>query len=413
MFYFIDISYISNFLYGSNVRFNYEIAPFVQLLPEGILEIALLGLIIACVFIVLGKFYKIAMGYFLVVFTYFFLLDKAYYNNHIYLICLLALLLLFIPADNTFSWKKQQDKKPVFYWHLLVLRLQIALVYFFGGVSKLNKDWVFNQEPSRFMLHRDAIKQSLGGFFTTEPVVYFFTYGGIVFDLLVGFLLFNKTTRKPAIITAIFFNLTNAWLFDDINIFPFFMICALLLFLDPDKVAQFIRSKAPKNSKKSNQITQQKEISKATVLLIGVYFLIQLALPLRHYFISGNTDWTGYGQRFAWRMKIQHRSVKSMEFMLYDVKKQLIYPVALPTFGITIDQERLLSQDPRAIVQFARFLEQYVQKNKGMEQVEVRSQIIVSFNNREEQLIFPTALNLLTLRNDAMIKDAILPLKIK
>ena len=53
--------------------------------------------------IMLGCFYRLSAAVFCLGFTYIFLMEKAYYLNHFYLICLLSFLLIFIPAGDACS----------------------------------------------------------------------------------------------------------------------------------------------------------------------------------------------------------------------------------------------------------------------------------------------------------------------
>ena len=60
-----------------------------------------LGVLAAC--ILLGICYRLVAALFFLGFTYVFLLDQAQYLNHFYLISLLSLLLVFVPAHRALS----------------------------------------------------------------------------------------------------------------------------------------------------------------------------------------------------------------------------------------------------------------------------------------------------------------------
>lgn len=399
LIYFIRIDFVKIFLTQPQVQFSYEFLSFLKPLPEPILNILVILLLACCFFIVIGRFYRQAMIVFFLGFSYLFLLDKAYYNNHLYLICLLSFLLIFIPADNklAFSRKKPTEKKPVLYWHLLILKLQLVIVYFYGGLAKLNYDWLVSHEPISTILNSKAQQSFLGDFLTTDGVLYFFAFGGLLFDLLIPFLLFIKKTRIFAVICALLFNIMNAWLFNDINIFPYFMMLSLVLFLDPNKVSDYVRKKL---FDKHSKVTTSKEvgiIKKPLLILMAVYFVIQALLPLRHLLFEGNVDWTGLGQRFAWRMKIQQRTTETLDFKVFNMERKVIIPVEVNSYLLNSDQIRLLSLDPRAAIHFAKFLKQRSIKIKGMKVVEVRSDIVVKFNGRPSQSIFDKSVDLSSL----------------
>ena len=58
---------------------------------------------VLAVFIMTGFLYRFAVPLFFLLFTYSFLLDQALYLNHLYLVCLLAFLLCFMPANRAVS----------------------------------------------------------------------------------------------------------------------------------------------------------------------------------------------------------------------------------------------------------------------------------------------------------------------
>src|SRR5437879_5082598 len=82
--------------------------------------------------------YSIIAPLFCLIYTYFFLLDEACYVNHTYLICLFSFLLIFIPANRAVSvdaWLRPRLRSgttPT--WTLWLLRGQMGMVYFYGGV---------------------------------------------------------------------------------------------------------------------------------------------------------------------------------------------------------------------------------------------------------------------------------------
>ena len=230
----------------------------------------------------LGLFYRLATTLFWLAFTYVFLLDQANYLNHFYLVCLISGLLIVIPAHHTLSlarwlsptkialWVRHlpggpsifrrgsvpppmlsphQTATTIPYWSLLCLRLQLSIVYIYGGIAKLNYDWLGGQ-PMRLWLADRLDFPVVGHLFTEEWVVYFFSYGGLLFDLCVVPLLLWPRTRPIAFLVSLIFHLTNAALFD-IGIFPWFMIAATTLFFEPEWPKQWLTLGRPITHKKS------------------------------------------------------------------------------------------------------------------------------------------------------------------
>ncbi|MDG1475787.1 MAG: HTTM domain-containing protein, partial [Vicingaceae bacterium] len=301
--------------------------------------------------------------------TYFFLLDKSYYNNHLYLFSLISFLLIFIPADGAFSLKGKKKVKPLLGWHLRILQFQFIVVYFFGGVAKINGDWLFYYEPITTLLKN--------GNYYSEGLALFLAFSGLLFDLFIGFLLLIKKTRIYAFVFALAFNITNHVIFDDINIFPFFMMASLVLFFELEKFT--FLSKFNKFKEEDVKIIKS---PKPVLYLIGVFVLFQLFMPLRHYLIPGNVDWTGEGHRFAWRMKIQTRTINECEFAIFDLKTKTIYPVKINNHIHDI-QKYFMIHYPKMILDFAHYLEEYAKKERQMNNVMIKAKINVRFNQRE------------------------------
>jgi hypothetical protein len=193
-----------------------------------------LGVLSACV--MLGLCYRLSAVLLFFGFTYIFLLDQSWYLNHFYLIVLISLLMVFLPAHRAFSldsWMRpaiHSDTAPT--WTLWLLRAQIGIVYFYGGLAKLNGDWLHG-EPMRMWLARRIDFPLIGQYFTEEWMVYGFVYGGLLLDLLVVPFLLWRRTRLIAFVFAFTFHLLNSFLFR-IGIFPLFMSAATLLFFNPD-----------------------------------------------------------------------------------------------------------------------------------------------------------------------------------
>ena len=103
-----------------------------------------LGLL--AIFIIIGFLYRISAFLFFLGFSYIFLLDQTNYLNHFYLISLLSFILIWIPAHTNYSVdaalcpELKKDTIPA--WALWLLRFQIGIAYFYGGIAKINPDWL-------------------------------------------------------------------------------------------------------------------------------------------------------------------------------------------------------------------------------------------------------------------------------
>src|SRR5215218_8420659 len=144
-----------------------------------------LGLAAACVMV--GFLFRIAAPVLFLAFTYSFLLDQTRYLNHFYLVCLISFLMCFLPAERAFSidalLRRKIRSEVVPAWTLWLLRAQVGIPFFYGGIAKLNSDWLYGGEPMRSWLRPLTRVPGGGAIFTSDPVVYSFVIGGLILDL--------------------------------------------------------------------------------------------------------------------------------------------------------------------------------------------------------------------------------------
>lgn len=385
--YYYRVGYVQNIFIAPKLLFSYDFFP-VAVLPEGIMNLLVGGLALSSVLIILGLYFRWAMAYFFLVFTYIFLLDQSNYNNHFYLFSLISFLLCFTNADASYSLTKSRWALQIPQWQIRIFQFQIGVVLFFGGVAKINPFW-FDFHPITEFLSVRAEDSGLA-FLNHTVTHYVLMIGGLVFDLAAVFLLLMKRTRMLGLLLAIFFNVANSWLFDDIGSFPLFMLFSLLLFLDDEELNRLPlpRQKTIKSAFKPNSL---KRISGGLIL---VYILLQMTVPLRHFLYPGYPDWTGEGQRFAWRMKIQHRTFDRITFSLTS-KEVDFEEILLPEQHITLHQYTQMANSPQMLVQFAEYAEGLAKKRNPKMHFMVKCKAKVKFNGSEYVNIFAPNLDIL------------------
>ncbi|MEC7839207.1 MAG: HTTM domain-containing protein [Chlamydiota bacterium] len=229
------IDYFSQF----DFHFKYTFFQWVKPLGKRGMSLTLDVLIITLALFACGLFYHttslVAFG----LFTYIFLIDKARYNNHYYLIALFLFLFNFIDASN--------ESKEVPYWHLLILQLQLLIAYTYAGINKINAEWLIHAEPMHFMLkdfkgktqwdgspwhycYNRSIEHSIQRQFQNKKVAVFFSWAGMLFDLLIIWLMLIPGLLPFVLPIFILFHLFNLWFFQ-IGIFPYFNFITIVLFL--------------------------------------------------------------------------------------------------------------------------------------------------------------------------------------
>ncbi len=284
-----------------------------------ILSIALAGLLVA-----LGWWYKWASWYFAFGFTYLFLLEKSAYLNHAYLFAWIAFLMPFFPLDRTFSLRVRRypelrvDQVP--YWPLFLLRFLMGLVYFYGGIAKVNPDWL-RAVPLNLWMSARGDMAVIGPILAQDWVPWLMAYGGLFLDLMAPFLLLSRYTRPWIFLFILGFHFSNSLIFN-IGIFPTLSITLSALFFRPDFPKQIIQWFNKRWSWFNRQLVSRgDELDRETlskplwhwqpqwksVITMGilVLMLIHLVLPLRHLLFPGQVTWTEEGHRYAWRMMLR------------------------------------------------------------------------------------------------------------
>ena len=198
---------------------------------------------ISTVGIMLGLLTRICFIVFTSAFGYFFFMESAPYTNHYYLIFLLSFLMCFGHSGSLFSFDSLINKNTrsvqVDYWELFLLRFQICVVFFFGGIAKLNADWLVRAAP----LYLNLVKHfSFLGYPLQEKwMAVVLSWGGMLSDFGLGILLVINRWHKLTFIWLCLFNGMNILFFGlGIKTFPYLMISTYILFLPAPTVREFI-----------------------------------------------------------------------------------------------------------------------------------------------------------------------------
>ena len=188
---------------------------------------------ISAAMIMLGLFYRLAIILFFLSFSYTELIDATNYLNHYYLVCLLAFIMICLPANRAFSLDTRRKPRlklsKVSVWTINVLMLQISIVYFCAGSAKLNADWLLRAMPLAVWLPAKADFPLLGHLFAHPWTPFIFSWFGAFYDLTIAFFLLYKPTRPFAYVAVLAFHILTKLLFN-IGLFPFIMIFCTLIF---------------------------------------------------------------------------------------------------------------------------------------------------------------------------------------
>ena len=265
----------------------------------------------AALLVMLGLFYTQAIIFFFIGHTYAIHLDQSIFWNHYYVVSLFAFLMIFIPANRAHSldvvFRRVPAASTVPSWALWILRAQMGVTYFFAGVAKINSDWL-DGRPMDAFLTGDGSFPFISEWLNERWLHLLLSWTGVGFDLLIVPLLLWRRTRVPAFIGVLVFHLTNS-LFFDIEVFPWFAIVATALFFAPDwpRTIGLWNNDPPPDLDDADVPRNWRALTPRQMIgfaVLAIHFVIQIALPLRHYAYPGNVSWTTEGDLWAWRMLI-------------------------------------------------------------------------------------------------------------
>tara|TARA_R110002051_G_scaffold56554_5_gene105287 strand:+ start:9794 stop:11161 length:1368 start_codon:yes stop_codon:yes gene_type:complete len=368
--------------------------------------------------VALGYRYKLSIVIFFLSFTYIELMDKTTYLNHYYFISLLSFLMIFLPANTTYSLDAYLNPKKSFEyvpsWTVNSIKLLLSIVYFYAGLAKLNSDWLLKAMPLKIWLPSKFDTPFIGGLLGEEWVQYLFSWSGALYDLTIPFLLLYKKTRPYAFAMVVVFHVLTRVLFP-IGMFPYVMIVSALIFFDASfhvKIFKYI-SKVFKidNSRFHNQAVFQEQSSfKVSFkhIVITLFFCLQLTIPFRYLLYPGELFWTEEGYRFSWRVMLMEKSGYA-QFKIVDGESGRWFYVDNTDF-ITPFQEKQMAFQPDFILEYAHFLKNHFEKD-GHKNVQVFVDCQVSLNGRLSTEFIDPNIDLAKQKESFLHKNWITPFK--
>lgn len=346
------------------------------------------------VLICLGYYYRFAMLTFAVMWSGVYFMQTTSYNNHYYLLMIISYVMFLLPAHTYASLdviRKPSIKTLTMpRWVSLTMILHMAIVYFFATKAKFYPDWL-DGTFTRILFTGRAYLEIFGDLFKQPWFHLFIAYSGIAFDGLVVPMLLWKPTRIFAFIASLFFHIFNSITLR-IGIFPYFALSFGLFFFEPAKLKKLFLWKKPFSDVQSMPLDfRYKNI---LIYVLIPYFILQIALPLRHHFIEGNVFWTEEGHKHSWRMMLRSRS-GTIKFMVENKatgereKYDLVSKVSKK-------QIKNVSNKPHSIWQMA----QRIKKEYTAEGIDVAvyAECRVSLNGRKSKPFIDSEIDLSTVK---------------
>ncbi|HEA29665.1 MAG TPA: HTTM domain-containing protein [Leeuwenhoekiella sp.] len=381
----IATGWIKRTLLDSDFNFHFIGFNFLQPLPgDGMYYYyGIMGLL--GIFVMLGYRYRLSILGYGILWAGVYFMQKSSYNNHYYLLVLLLGLLACMPANRYLSLdvKRNPELRQLSMprWVYIVIIAQLWIVYSFGAIAKLYPDWLDASLPGLLMKARSDY-WLIGDVLQQQWAHYVIAYMGILFDGLIIPALLWKPTRKIAFVLSIFFHLFNSIVFH-IGIFPYMSLAFTLFFFPAETIQRIFLPKKPFYT--ANELILPKN-RKRFELIFLVYFIFQIGLPLRHWFIKDDVLWTEEGHRLSWRMMLRAKHGR-ISFKVIDKKSGKRIIVNRKDM-LSSKQQRAVATKPDMIWQFCQYLKQKFAKEGRDVSIYVNCRVRVN-NHDYETLIDP------------------------
>lgn len=373
---FFTRGWVGEFYVAPERHLTYPGLEWIRPLPEPAMSAVVLALAGLGLAIALGTRPRLAAGLFTVGFTYCELIDAALYLNHYWFVTLAGILLTILPAPRA-------GAVPIV--NVWALRAQLAVVYVFAGIAKLNGDWLLRAEPLDTWLSARTDRPLIGPWLDDAWVAFAFSWAGAVFDLsIVGWLLWRRS-RPWAYPALVGFHLMTAALFQ-IGVFPWVMIALTPIFFEPDWPTRMARRLGRGTLQSfpddAGAPPTTRPVAPWPLAVLTLLAAINLALPLRHYAAEGNVRWNDDGYLLAWRVMLTERTT-DVRFEITDLTTGDMWTVRSDA---VLDDWQRAAADVRAdlILSTAHLIADEAAQWRRVERgdIEVRAEAFVSMNGR-------------------------------
>jgi len=377
--------------------FSYPKLNWLQPLPTAGMYLCFVLLLITAIMIGAGWYYRFGSLLFTFLFAYITLLDKANYISYYYFVLLLAFMLSISPANRLFSI--DHLRKPslrVDYiprWSILALQIQVALVFIFAGMAKLNTDWLFEGRPVNIWLSELSVKQGLNfpdfileGYF---PIA--LSWFLILFDFIIPHFLLDRKTGFGAFIVVMLIQLFALVIFPA-GFFPLLTIASCVLFIPDEKIHSLISRVsyflydvfgfAGEVFNQGGSIMLQYRKKRLFPALLLLFFGLQILLPVALFLNWGSNRWADSAFRFSWDIRM-HEKAAIINFWLTDPSTGIEKPIDLDEY-LSEHQQRRMAEDPAMIQQFVNHLMTKLQ-DSSVSSPTINAKAVISLNGREAQ----------------------------
>lgn len=382
---------------------TYNYFGWVQPWPPTLMYVHLVVVGAAALAVAVGFHSRTAAALYLLGFGYLELLDGALYLNHYWWVTLAAAWLVVLPVHDTWAMSSRTTTATVPAVTVWILRAQLAVVYFFAGLAKLNADWLLAGEPLSIWLANRSAMPLVGTWLAASGVGLAASWAGAFFDCTIVIWLLWSRSRRVAYVAVVIFHTVTGLSFQ-IGLFPVVMIAGTLIFFSPDWPLRFGRV----TTASATPTDSATRLRKGHAVALCVVAALQLLVPLRHLAMAGNVRWTEEGYYLSWRVMLTEKT-GSLRFDVTDPATGEVWRVR-PESVLEDWQARQASIRADLLLATAHLVAQDF-ADRGHPGVEVRAQSFVSFNGRQRQRYVDPTVDLAAVSRGTRTTEWLLPLE--
>lgn len=409
--FFVDVvsmlvsGYVKEAYVEAKMNFAFYGFEWIQPLPGQGMYWLFIVLSILAIGITSGYQFRISLGLFLIGFTYVFMCDIVYTLNKFYLFIILGVVLFFTDAHKSITIDSRANQlKAIDNWQILIFQILFGLIYTFSGISKINLDWLIHAEPLMlFYKHKIPFKWLPNDLYTF--LVFTFTYCGVLFDLSIIWLLsFRKTNLIANILQALFHLLNFSILF--IGSLSLFSILITWLLFPTEWIKRKLNFTTKTFLNTNRSTTSDKYIS----IVLVIFLFINIIIPLRHFIVGTEVNWTEKGHRFSWRLMTRAKQGSSANFTVVDNETGYITNINERAL-LTNRQYRKMAAETDLIIAFAQYLKFQYEEKLNHRNISVYATVQTKLNGRKRDLLIDPKLDLAKVSRSFLFDEISNPLK--
>ncbi len=396
---------------SAHFTFKFYGFEWVQVLPPAGMYTLHALMVLGALGVMLGLFYRLSAALFFATFTYVWLIDLTYYLNHYYFVSIIAFLLILVPAQGRFSLdclrKPGLRRTQVPRWTVDIFKWQIAIVYVYAGLAKINSDWLLEALPMKIWAPANDQLPLIGWVLARTWTPWLFSWLGMLYDTTIVFWLSWSRSRLWAYLSVVVFHSITGLMFQ-IGVFPIVMIGATWIFFSEkfhERLLSFFEKKIPSGFRAA-PVKKRKSTPAWLFTLLALHLSFQVLFPWRYLLYPGNLFWTEEGYRFSWRVMLMEKA-GTASFLVRDSRTGREGRVFNSDF-LCDHQEKQMAMQPDMILQFAHFLKKHYAA-QGVYEPEVRAEVYATLNARPSRWLIDPKTDLAKIQDGWAPKNWILP----